>query len=108
MTRRHRVLLGVMPTMTLAACTIDPVGPSSPSARASLDLAPAATSLSATSLTAGSTCSSEPVVSGNSTYIVAYTDLPQCAPPSAPPPSEPGAIAPAPKPDSLSLKLSFQ
>ena len=100
MTRSHRALIGVMVTMTLAACTIDPVAPSAPP---SLDLTIAPTSLS----TVGG-CASEPIVSGTSTYIVAYSDLPPCDPaPSAAPPDEPTTVAPTPKPDSLSLKLSF-
>lgn len=102
MTRSFRVLLAVMATMTLAACNIDPVGPAAPNANPSLDLTGTAITLSGTALTAVSTCSTEPVVSGSSTYIVAYTE-PQCAQT----PTEPVTAVPAPKPDSLSLRLSF-
>ena len=103
MTRSHRVLLAVMATMTLAACSIDPVSPPAPSAQPSLNVTGEATTLSSTTVSTTSTCSTEPVVSDNSTYIVAYTEPPTCPPP----PSEPITVAPAPKPDSLSLKLSF-
>ena len=103
MTRSHRVLLGVMASMTLAACNIDPVGPGAPNADPSLNLASTAITFSGTALTGAGPCSTEPVVTGSSTYIVAYAELPQCAPT----PSDPATAAPAPRPDSSSLKLSF-
>jgi len=106
MTRSLRVLLAVMVTMTLAACSVDPISPPAPGANASLLVVGstgASSTLSATETS--TTCGSgDHVVSGNSTYIVAYTDLPLCA---APPLTDTMQVV-APKPDSLSLKLSFE
>ena len=103
MTRSLRVLLGVMATMTLAACSIDPVSPSAPSAPPSLNLTSTLGTSTTTTFTSTSTCSTAPVMSGNSTYIVAYAELPPCPPPS----TDTVTVAPTLKLDSLSLKLSF-
>ena len=116
MTRSPRVLLAVMATMTLAACSIDPVSPA-PSVRPSLNLTSTPITVSATTVSATtvspttvspttvstSTCSTQPVISATSTYIVAYSELPTCPPP----PSDSVTVVAAPKLDSLSLKLSF-
>jgi hypothetical protein len=105
MKRSHRVSLAALVTMTLAACSVDPMSPTSPNARASLLLVGATdapTSVTGTQVSASSVCG---VLSGTSTYIVAYGELlPVCTTP----PSDSVLATPTVRPDSLTLKLSFE
>jgi hypothetical protein len=106
-----------MLTMTLAACSANPTGPAPQSVQPSLLLVgsiQATGVIDATGRTCGvTTDDARLVISGSSTYIVAYGDKqPDCGASavdttSVEPVAEPLAPPPAPRLDTLGLKLSF-
>jgi hypothetical protein len=106
MRRSFRALLAVMVTMTFAACSLDPMSPAAPSASPSLFLtgeSDAPVTLSGTVSASDACAGGSLVLSGNSTYIVAYGELPVCGAPSSD-----STTVRAPVADTVGPKLSFE
>jgi len=128
MKKIHRVAAAVIVATALAACSADPIGPSG---RPSLLIvgateAPPVHAADATTSTCvpstgsgdtlvsgsstytvayGCSCTTPPQVSGSSTYTVAYDGC--AAPPADPVPPPPEDPVPPPPAPSVQLKLSF-
>ena len=118
MKRIHPVAAAVVVAIALAACRADPIGPASQSGRLSLFTVGAteAPPVHATDAV-GSDCApavgiGDEIVSGSSTYAVAYDELPRsCATPPtdissvAPPPADTSSVTLPPATDVVSSRL---